>query len=241
MNASINSIESFGAVDGPGIRTVIFFNGCNLRCKFCHNPEMWKRLEENYTVDELFNKIIRNKPYFNNGGGVTLSGGEPLLHSEFLIPFCKKLKSENIHIALDTAGYGLGNYEELLDLIDLIIYDIKDITEERYKDLTGGNINKTKEFLKVCNKLNKKFWVRQVVVPNLHDNLEYLTNLDKYIKDNINTNNIERIEFLPYHKLGSEKYISLGINNPYKDLIEMDVNKSKELYETFINIYNKAS
>lgn len=241
MKASVNSIESFGAVDGPGIRTVIFFNGCNLRCKFCHNPEMWKRLEDNYDVDTLVNRVIRNKPYFKNGGGVTLSGGEPLVHIDFLIPFCKKLKENDIHIALDTAGYGIGKYEELLPYIDLVIYDIKDITEERYKDLTGGSIKKTKEFLSVCNDLNKKFWVRQVVVPNLHDNIEYLNDLNNYVHEYINTDNIDRIEFLPYHKLGSEKYVTLGITNPYLDLPEMDKEKCDELYQKFMDIYHKAS
>lgn len=241
MKASINSIESFGAVDGPGIRTVIFFNGCNLRCKFCHNPEMWKHLEDNYTVQELFDKVIKNKPYFKNGGGITLSGGEPLLHIDFLIPFCKKLKENGINVALDTAGYGLGNYEELLKYIDLIIYDIKDITGDRYKDLCGGNINTTWNFLEECNKLNKKFWIRQVVVPDVHDNEDYLIDLDKYIKEHINVNNIDRIEFLPYHKLGSEKYVSLNINNPYKDKEEMNKVECQKLYDEFMNIYNKVS
>ena len=111
MKSSVNSIETFGLVDGPGIRTVIFLNGCKLRCLYCHNPETWKMGELNYTTDELVAKIIRNKPYFKrNNGGVTFSGGEPLLQIDFLIDICKKLKAENIHIALDTAGVGIGKY-----------------------------------------------------------------------------------------------------------------------------------
>ncbi|MDE5630455.1 MAG: radical SAM protein, partial [Bacilli bacterium] len=154
MQASINSIESCGTVDGPGIRAVIFFNECHLRCKYCHNPEMWHRQGENYTPIELSNKIKRYKPYFGNNGGVTFSGGEPLLHQDFIIELSKLLKEENIHIALDTAGYGLGNYEELLSYIDLIIFDIKDINEPRFKNITGGNIKKEWECLDVSKRLN---------------------------------------------------------------------------------------
>nr|MDE6142275.1 pyruvate formate lyase-activating protein [Bacilli bacterium] len=215
MQASINSIESCGTVDGPGIRAVIFFNECHLRCKYCHNPEMWHRQGENYTPIELSNKIKRYKPYFGNNGGVTFSGGEPLLHQDFLIELSKLLKEENIHIALDTAGYGLGNYEELLSYIDLIIFDIKDINEPRFKNITGGNINKVWEFLDVAKRLNKKFWIRQVIVPGIHDNETFLISLNKYIKEHFIIDNIERIEFLPYHKLGSEKYETLNIPNPY--------------------------
>ena len=113
--AKISKIESFSTVDGPGIRTTIFFSKCNLRCKYCHNPETWYQSENEYTIDDLYNKIMRNKPYFKNNGGVTFSGGEPLLHSEYLIDLCKKLKKEKIHIALDTAGIGKGNYKEILE------------------------------------------------------------------------------------------------------------------------------
>ena len=133
MQASINSIESCGTVDGPGIRTVIFFNKCLLRCKYCHNPECFNMQGLNYTCDDLIEKIKRYKPYYGETGGVTLSGGEPLLQAEFVISFIKKLKKENIHIALDTAGITDKPYQEIVDNVDLIIYDIKDITEKRYK------------------------------------------------------------------------------------------------------------
>lgn len=240
MKGSINSIESCGAVDGPGIRCVVFLNKCLLRCKYCHNPETWHMQGMNYTKEELVKKIIRFKPYFKrNNGGVTFSGGEPLLQSNFLIETCKLLKEDNIHIALDTAGYGIGNYEEILNNIDLIIYDIKDITKDRYKDLTGGNIERTWEFLEVANKLNKKFWVRLVVVPGLHDNEEFLRELSTYIKEHIKEENIEKIEFLPYHKIGSEKYESLKIKNPYKDKEQMSITECEYLYKKFKEIYNQ--
>ena len=137
MKAYINKIETMGLSDGPGIRTVIFFQGCKLRCKFCHNPESWDPKEGNYSVDELFDRIMRNKPYFGNNGGVTFSGGEPLLHKVFLIELCKKLKKENIHIAIDTAGIGNGDYKELLNLVDLVLLDIKAINKEDFINITN--------------------------------------------------------------------------------------------------------
>lgn len=236
MKASIDSIETFGLVDGPGIRTVIFFNGCNLRCKYCHNPEMWRKKDENYTPEEIVEKVIRCKPYFKNKGGITFSGGEPLLHSEFIIEVAKILKKENIHIALDTAGYGNGDYDKILDYIDLVILDIKHTTREGLKNLTGGDIEKVEEFIKALNKKNKAVWIRQVIVPGVTDSLEYITSLAEYIKK---INNIEKIEFLPYHHLGEEKYQVLNIPYPYKDKPEMDKDKCQKLYEKFIQIYKK--
>ena len=114
MKASVDSIETFGLVDGPGIRTVVFLNGCNLRCKFCHNPETWNIKEKTYTVNDIVNRVLRSKPYFKNNGGVTFSGGEPLLQIEFLEEVCSKLKDNGIHIAIDTAGVGLGDYKKIL-------------------------------------------------------------------------------------------------------------------------------
>ena len=130
MQGCIDSIESMGLVDGPGIRTVIFLSGCKLRCKYCHNPEMWVKGKDNYSVDELVKKILRFKPYYGNKGGVTFSGGEPLMQPDFLLEVCKRLKQEGIHIAIDTAGVGMGHYEELLSYVDLIILDIKHVTRE---------------------------------------------------------------------------------------------------------------
>lgn len=236
MKASIDSIETFGLVDGPGIRTVIFFNGCNLRCKYCHNPEMWRKKDANYTPEEIAEKVIRCKPYFKNKGGVTFSGGEPLLHSEFIIEVAKILKKENIHIALDTAGYGNGDYDKILDYIDLVILDIKHTTKEGLKSLTGGDIEKVEEFIKALNKKNKAIWIRQVIIPGVTDSLEYITSLAEYIKK---INNIEKIEFLPYHHLGEEKYQVLNIPYPYKDKPEMDKDECQKLYEKFIQIYKK--
>lgn len=232
---SIDSIESFGLVDGPGIRTVVFLSGCRLRCKYCHNPEMWKMGSPNYTTEELFKKIIRNQPYFRrNQGGVTFSGGEPLLQSEFLIEVCKMLKKENIHIALDTAGVGNGNYEELLSYIDLVLLDIKHVTREGYKDLTNLDIDESLSFIRALNRSGKKVWIRQVIVPGIMDNDHYLMGLAEILKT---IQNIEKIEFLPYHTMGKEKYKKLGISYSYEDLEEMNQEKCQELYQKFMEIY----
>lgn len=232
---SIDLIESFGLVDGPGIRTVVFLNGCKLRCKYCHNPEMWKMGNMNYTPEELAKRIIRNKPYFRrNRGGVTFSGGEPLLQSEFLIEVCKILKNENIHVALDTAGVGNGNYEELLSYVDLVLLDIKHTTREEYKALTGQEMDSFLEFVEALNKSGKSVWIRQVIVPGMMDNDTYLKGLRDILKK---INNIEKIEFLPYHTMGKEKYEKLNIPYPFENLEAMDKEKCQELYQRFMERY----
>lgn len=240
IKGSVDSIESMGLVDGPGIRAVVFLTGCKLRCKYCHNPESWTKGDDNYTSEDILKKVLRFKPYFKrNNGGVTFSGGEPLLQSEFLIETCKLLKQENIHIALDTSGVGVGNYEEILENVDLVIFDVKHVTGEGYKDLTGREMNEVFDFLYVANKMKKKFWVRQVIVPGIMDNDEYLEKLNVFIKNNIISSNIEKIEFLPYHTLGKSKYEKLGIEYPLGDLEEMNHAKCEELYNKFMNIYNR--
>lgn len=232
IKGSVDSIESFGLVDGPGIRTVVFMSGCKLRCKYCHNPEMWGMKELNYTPEELAKKIIRNKPYFKrNNGGVTFSGGEPLLQSEFIIEVCKILRKEDVHIALDTAGVGNGNYDEILSYVDLVILDVKHVTEEGYQDLTSNNMDEALKFIEALNQSGKKVWIRQVIVPGIMDNEEYMKALKMFIKK---INNIEKIEFLPYHTMGKDKYHKLGIKYPYENLLDMDKEKCEELYQKFI-------
>lgn len=227
MKGSVNSIETFGLLDGPGIRTVIFLNGCKLRCLYCHNPETWIMQDLNYTAEEIANIVIKNKPYFTNGGGVTFSGGEPLLQSEFLIEVCKLLKKENIHIALDTSGCGNGNYDELLKYIDLVILDIKATEEEEYKYITGRDMSLFNEFKNKIIELNKKVWIRQVIVPNINDDNRHMDLLREYVKQ---FTNIEKIELLPYHTSGVTKYEKLNIPYKLKDITDMDKNKCDELY-----------
>ena len=195
---------------------------------------MWTKKEENYTPQELVDKIKRYKSYFKNNGGVTFSGGEPLLHSKFLIETAKLLKQEDIHIALDTAGVGLGDYEEVLKYIDLVIFDVKHTNPTQYKSLTNTEIAESEEFIKVMNRLNKPVWIRQVIVPGLMDNYEYVDSLIEYLKQ---IDNIERVDFLPFHRLGREKYISLGIDYPYEDKEDMNKEKTNELYTYFNEKY----
>jgi len=233
---SVSSIETFSTVDGPGIRTVVFLNGCRLRCIYCHNPEMWKITEKNITVNELVDRIIRNKDYFGKNGGVTFSGGEPLLQQDFLIKVFKKLKKHNIHITLDTAGVGLGNYEKILKYVDLIIFDVKHTTIDGYKQVTRIDTNESFEFIKVVNKLNKPVWIRQVIVPGIMDNDDYLISLAKFLQK---FKNILKIEFLPYHKLGEEKYLKLNIPYPCKDINEMDKNSCDKLFDRFLIFLSK--
>lgn len=231
MTGAVDSIETFGLVDGPGIRTVVFLSGCGLRCKYCHNPEMWVKGKDNYTPEQLYKKIVSNKPYFDGGGGVTFSGGEPLLQSNFVMETCKLLKKANIHIALDTAGVGLGNYEQLLSYIDLVILDIKHLEPKAYQDLTNQPLKEYWNFIETCQKLNKKLWLRQVVVPGIHDNDEYMLNLRNYI---MTLKNVEKVEFLPFHRMGREKYIKMGIPYPLEDIPEMDKKFCNELYNKYI-------
>lgn len=242
VRGNVSSVESFGLVDGPGIRAVVFLNGCRLRCKYCHNPEGWTKKEDNIDSDLLLRKLLRFKPYFRRGkGGVTFSGGEPLLQADFLIEMCRLLKKERIHVALDTAGIGVGKYEEILKNVDLIIFDVKHVDSEGYKDLTGGDIEEVFKFLEVANRMNKKFWVRQVIVPGIMDNDEYMERLKVFIKTNIIASNIEKIEFLPYHTLAKSKYKELNIDYPLGDLEPMDKEKCDELYQKFMEDFEQSS
>ena len=229
MIGKINSIETMGLVDGPGIRFVVFLQGCKLRCIFCHNPETWSNVPViEMTPEELVDKILRYKPYFENNGGVTFSGGEPLLQPEFLLETCKLLKKENIHISLDTSGVGIGNYEEILKYTDLVILDIKAYTEEAYAHMTRfeDKMEEFNKFLEVCQKLDKPLWIRQVIVPGINDTEEYILGLKEYLKG---IKNIEKIELLPYHELGESKYKKLNIPYILKGTKAMDQDKLKEL------------
>ena len=193
---------------------------------------------EGFTMPKIegvnLSTILRNKNYFQRKGGVTFSGGEPLLQSKFIIEVARILKKENIHIALDTAGVGNGDYEKILEYIDLVILDIKHTDPNGYLDLTGQAIDESLKFIDALNKSGKDVWIRQVIVPGIMDNDEYLESLVQTVKK---IKNVQRIEFLPYHKLGSEKYVKLGIYNPYQDMPEMDKERCNQLYQKFMNMY----
>ncbi len=227
MIGKINSIETMGLVDGPGVRFVVFMQGCPLRCIFCHNPETWdisgKALT--YTPKQLVDKILRYKPYFSNNGGVTFSGGEPLMQKEFLLECLKLLKKENIHTCIDTAG-SIVNCEEILKYTNLVLLDIKGTNKDNYKYITKFDIKNVNEFIKLCDKMNKKLWIRAVIVPGINDTDEYINELIYYIKP---IKNIDKIELLPYHTLGVHKYKELGIKYSLENVPDMDKDKCKKL------------
>lgn len=219
---NVNSIETMGLVDGPGIRVVIFLQGCNLRCAYCHNPETWNDdIKNKMTVEETVNKILKYKSYISKNGGVTFSGGEPLLQSEFIFECAKKLKEENIHICIDTAGIAKC-YEKLFDITDLFIVDVKSIYPEEYKYITGKDIKEYYKFMDFLQNKNKKIWLRQVIVPSINDDDRHIIDLANYANS---LNNIEKVELLPYHTLGKEKYEKLNIKYRLEGIENLSKNK----------------
>lgn len=226
MQGYISSVEPMGLVDGPGLRYVVFMQGCKLRCLYCHNPETWQMGKgQMITTDELLNKILRYKNYYIKGG-VTFSGGEPLIQKDFLVDILKKCKANNLHTALDTAGVGTGDYEEILKYVDLVILDVKATDEESYLQITSSNMDEFNKFLTVAKKLNKDFWIRSVIVPGLNDNKEYILFLKEYISQ---IPNVLKVELLPYHLYGVDKYKELNLKYPLDKVPPMDLDKLKEL------------
>lgn len=224
----ISSIESMGLLDGPGIRFVAFLQGCKLRCKYCHNPETWdvNGRSQITSPEELIKKISRFKNYFGTDGGVTFSGGEPLLQPEFLLECLKLCKKENIHTCIDTAGVGFGEYDEILDYTDLVILDIKAVDEGEYRELTGQDIKYFNQFLSVTQRKNKKLWLRQVIVPNMNDDREHIVALCEFAKK---LRNVEKVELLPYKTIGVHKYRDLNIPYRLDGVPELSEEKLDEL------------
>ncbi|MBR4496632.1 MAG: pyruvate formate lyase-activating protein [Acholeplasmatales bacterium] len=220
MIGKIHSFFAGGTVDGPGIRYVIFLKGCPLRCLYCHNPDTWT--QDNallYSVDDVIKDALKYRGYFANGGGVTVSGGEPLLQIDFLIELFKKLKSYNIHTACDTSGVIfdssneelMAKFNELIKYTDLFVLDIKHINNEEHIKLTGKPNKNILEFAKYLSDNDKHMWIRHVLVPGITLNDLYL----KETKDFIDTlKTVDKVEVLPYHTMGIVKYENLGI--PYR-------------------------
>ncbi|NMA02217.1 MAG: pyruvate formate lyase-activating protein [Clostridia bacterium] len=220
----IHSIETMGLVDGPGIRFVVFFQGCYLRCLYCHNPDTWPLREgQEISAQELLEKALRYKPFFQkSGGGVTCSGGEPLLQPDFLIEFLKLCKDNDIHTALDTSGFGVGKYEEILEYTDLVILDVKHYNQEDHKMLTGWGMKELWKFKEALDLKGTKLWIRHVVIPDLTDSREHIENLKAFISQ---FKNVEKVELLPYHNLAIEKYRRLGLEYKLAGTKPMDKEK----------------
>lgn len=250
----VHSTESFGAVDGPGIRFVVFLQGCKMRCKYCHNPETWnlvtdysklysdetsdterealeKKIEENTkllkdkgvkiearTPEDLLKQALRYKPYWKNGGGITVSGGEALLQMDFLIEFFKLAKAEGIHTTIDTAGNPFtreepffSKFNELMNLTDLFLLDIKQINDDKHRDLTGFSNSNILDLAQYLSDQGKHMWIRHVLVPTITTDEDDLRKTKAFI-DTLKT--VDKVEVLPYHKLGITEWERLGI--PYK-------------------------
>lgn len=237
VKGRIHSFESFGTVDGPGIRFVVFMQGCNFRCKFCHNPDTWfKDSGKVYTAIEVFDEVKKYKVYYDNSnGGLTVSGGEPLLQIEFLTQLFKLAKENNIHTAIDTAGdinmldkESLNKLDMLIKYTDLVLLDIKEIDDDKHKELTGKSNKNTLMLAKYLNNKNIPVIIRYVYIPGINDSEDTLNGLKK-IKNEMK--NIQEIDVLGYHKMGEYKWKELGIKNEFENVeppMSDEVKKLKE-------------
>ena len=232
--AKLHSIETFGTVDGPGVRFVVFLQGCHLECKYCHNRDTWDINGGTYiSVSELISQINRYKTYITPNGGVTISGGEPLLQPYFLISLFKELKKQNIHTAIDTSGMVelTDTIKEVLSLTDLVLLDIKHINPQKCKDLVGFTNEKELAFARYLSDNNIPTWIRQVLIPGFTDDEKDLLDLKEFIST---LNSVKRIELLPYHNLGEYKWKELGFEYALKDVkpaTQEDVNRAKKILD----------
>ena len=230
--AKVHSIETFGAVDGPGIRFVLFLQGCHLQCKYCHNRDTWDINGGSYkSLDELFDKIIRYKNYIFPNGGVTVTGGEPLLQAKFILELFKKLKKEGIHTCIDTSGIiALTNdIKEVLKFTDLVLLDIKHIDNEKCKELVGKSNKLELEFAKYLSDNNIPIWIRQVLIPGYTDNEQDLLKLKEFISS---LKTVEKVELLPYHSIGEFKWKKLGLKYPLEGVPQAsdnDIARAKQI------------
>ena len=237
----VHSLESFGSVDGPGVRFVVFMQGCSMRCKYCHNPETWNRDGNVYTVDELFKQAWKYKTYWGKDmkkGGVTVSGGEPLLQMEFVTEFLKLLKKKGIHTAIDTSGQPfsensefLEKFDELLKYTDLVLLDLKHFESDCHKDLTGFDNDNILKMAKYLSDKKIPMWIRHVLVPGITDSEKHLRSLKAFI-DTLET--VKKVEVLPYHTLGLFKWEKLGIKYPLEGIktpTTKELRKAKEILE----------
>ncbi len=218
----IHSIESFGSVDGPGVRFLIFLQGCPMRCRYCHNPDTWAFGQgQEMFVDELLDKAERYRSYWGTKGGITVSGGEPLMQIDFLIELFTEAHRRGINTCMDTSaqpfhrsGAWFGKFEELMKVTDTVLLDIKHIRPDEHKALTGhGNAN-ILECARYLSEIGKPVWIRHVLVPGITDDDECLHELSAFLKS---LDNVERVDVLPYHSLGTFKYEKLGLDYSLKD------------------------
>ncbi len=217
LKGKIHSLETMGSVDGPGIRYLIFLKGCPMRCQYCHNPDTWARDDYDiYTADELLDRAERYREYWGSEGGITVSGGEPLVQMDFLTELLRKAKERGMNTTIDTAGSlftreepFFGRFQELMKYTDLLLLDIKHIDSERHKILTGRDNENILDLFRYLDETGKPIWIRHVLVPGVNDADEYLERTDAFIRS---LHNVKRVEILPYHTLGTFKWKELGLD-----------------------------
>lgn len=233
----IHSIESFGTVDGPGIRFVVFFQGCPMRCLYCHNPDTWHLTDgQQMTVEEILAQFRKNKAFYTKGG-ITATGGEPLMQLDFLTALFEAAKAEGVHTCLDTSGITFRPEEEqlterfdrLMDATDLIMLDLKQVIPERHKALTGQSNENILAFARYASEKGKRLWIRHVVVPGWTDDEESLTALGRFMAE---LNSVKALDVLPYHTLGVHKYQQMGVPYPLEGvepLEQMDAERARSV------------
>ncbi len=219
MLGYIHSFETFGSVDGPGVRFVVFVSGCPMRCKYCHNPDTWKMGTDSYSPEEVISRALKYKSYWGADGGITVSGGEPMMQTEFVTELFSLAKKKGINTCLDTSGAVFDETDtkktdKLLEVCDLVMLDIKHIDNEEHKKLCGRENTNILAFAKYLDKKNVPVWIRHVVVPGITLDEKYLFKLGEFLAP---LSNIKKIETLPYHSMGKYKYEKLGIDYVLKD------------------------
>ncbi|WP_281519789.1 pyruvate formate-lyase-activating protein [Acidaminococcus timonensis] len=223
MQGRIHSIESFGSVDGPGTRFIIFVQGCNMRCLYCHNVDTWDcHKGQLRSTDDLLDQAERYRPYWGPEGGITVSGGEPLLQIDFLLELFQKAKARGIHTCIDTAGQPFtrkepffSKFRQLMEVTDILLLDVKHIDLEAHKKLTGWGNENILDLFRYLSDIHKPIWVRQVLVPGYTDNPASLQRTREFLDT---LTNVQRVEVLPYHNMGLYKWEELGIPNQLKDV-----------------------
>lgn len=237
MKGRIHSIESFGLVDGPGVRSVVFLQGCAMRCRYCHNPDTWEKSGgEEWESEKLFQKLYRFKPYWKENGGITVSGGEAMLQMEFVTELFEIAKLHQVHTALDTSGNPFlmedqyqKKFNKLMEVTDLFIVDIKEMDSKRHKDLTGHGNQNILTMIEYLSIHKKPMWIRHVLVPGLTDSEESLKDLKKFL-DSLQS--VEKVEILPYHAMGVHKWEALEIPYSLNDTIpptKQEIERAKQI------------
>lgn len=246
MKGYVHSIETFGTVDGPGTRYVVFVQGCPMRCKYCHNPDTWQpNVGEMKDTDEILKDYDSYKEFYGNGGGLTITGGEPLLQIDFITELYEKAKAKGIHTCLDTSGIVfnennpelMDKFDRLIQSVDLVLLDIKHIDPEQHKELTNQPNDQILAFAKYLDRNNVTVWIRHVVVPGITYKEEYLTKLGEFLGT---LNNIKALDILPYHTMGVVKYENLGMDYPLKDVEALTTEQGHEAREIIRKAYHRV-